>query len=194
MKVSSSIENELAILQATPPASSDIVGPLEDMAPGHRKISSDIENEVVRTPQADCRSPVSSLFSVAKAMLQVTLPASSDIVGPPEDVAPGQRKISSNIENPTTPQADCQSCVCSHFLSLEKDRPEESTSVPNQNRIPTIIQDVNSTFHKVESFLKSIPEDHFRSLSGTPISNLESAKETVGHFVGVPLKMFGGPS
>lgn len=177
------------MLQETPPASSDIVGPLEDIAPGQRKISSEIENELVRTLQADCRSPVSSLFSVVKAMLQATPPASSDTVGQLEDMVPGQRKISSDIENATTPQADCRNSFCSHFLSLEKDRPEERTSVPNQNRTPTIIQDVNSTFHKVESFLKSIPKDHFRSLSGTPNSNLESAKETVKHFVGGPLKM-----
>ncbi|KAH0646644.1 hypothetical protein KY284_034528 [Solanum tuberosum] len=211
MKISSASDNELvrtpqvdcqgpgssqlfsarkAMLQETPPASSDIVGPLEDIAPGQRKISSEIENELVRTLQADCRSPVSSLFSVVKvAMLQATPPASSDTVGQLEDMVPGQRKISSDIENATTPQADCRNSFCSHFLSLEKDRPEERTSVPNQNRTPTIIQDVNSTFHKVESFLKSIPKDHFRSLSGTPNSNLESAKETVKHFVGGPLKM-----
>ncbi|XP_049376173.1 lysine-specific demethylase JMJ25-like isoform X50 [Solanum stenotomum] len=212
MKISSASDNELvrtpqvdcqgpgssqlfsarkAMLQETPPASSDIVGPLEDSAPGQRKTSSEIENELVRTLQADCRSPVSSLFSVVKvAMLQATPPASSDTVGPLEDMVPGQRKISSDIENATTPQVDCRNSFCSHFLSLEKqDRPEESTSVPNQNRTPTIIQDVNSTFHKVESFLKSIPKDHFRSLSGTPNSNLESAKETVKHFVGGPLKM-----
>ncbi|KAH0649322.1 hypothetical protein KY285_034570 [Solanum tuberosum] len=211
MKISSASDNELVrtpqvdcqgpgssqlfsarktMLQETPPASSDIVGPLEDSAPGQRKISSEIENELVRTLQADCRSPVSSLFSVVKvAMLPATPPASSDTVGPLEDMVPGQRKISSDIENATTPQADCRNSFCSHFLSLEKDRPEESTSVPNQNRTPTIIQDVNSTFHKVESFLKSIPKDHFRSLSGTPNSNLESAKETVKHFVGGPLKM-----
>ncbi|KAL3361159.1 hypothetical protein AABB24_014188 [Solanum stoloniferum] len=211
MKISSASDNELvrtpqvdcqgpgssqlfsarkAMLQETPPASSDIVGPLEDSAPGQRKISSEIENELVRTLQADCRSPVSSLFSVVKAMLQATPPASSDTVGPLEDMVPGQRKISSDIENATTPQADCRNSFCSHFLSLEKqDRPEESTSVPNQNPTPTIIQDVNSTFHKVESFLKSIPKDHFRSLSSTPNSNLESAKETVKRFVGGPLKM-----
>ncbi|XP_049373502.1 uncharacterized protein LOC125838501 isoform X7 [Solanum verrucosum] len=211
MKISSASDNELvrtpqvdcqgpgssqlfsarkAMLQETPPASSDIVGPLEDSAPGQRKISSEIENELVRTLQADCRSPVSSLFSVVKAMQQATPPASSDTVGPLEDMVPGQRKISSDIENATTPQADCRNSFCSHFLSLEKqDRPEESTSVPNQNPTPTIIQDVNSTFHKVESFLKSIPKDHFRSLSSTPNSNLESAKETVKHFVGGPLKM-----
>ncbi|KAL3330301.1 hypothetical protein AABB24_034246 [Solanum stoloniferum] len=178
-----------AMLQEPPPASSDIVGPLEDSAPGQRKISSEIENELVRTLQADCRSPVLSPFSVVKATLQATPPASSDTVGPLEDMVPGQRKMSSDIENATTPQADCRNSFCSHFLSLEKDRPEESTSVPNQNRTPTIIQDVNSTFHKVESFLKSIPKDHFRSLLGTPNSNLESAKETVKHFVGGPLKM-----
>ncbi|KAK6782411.1 hypothetical protein RDI58_020207 [Solanum bulbocastanum] len=208
MKISSASDNELvrtpqvdcrgpgssqlfsarkAMLQETPPASSDIVGPLEDSAPGQRKISSEIENELVRTLQADCQSPVSSLFSVA--MLQATPPASSDTVGPLEDMVPGQRKMSSDIENATIPQADCRNSFCSHFLSLEKDQPEESTSVPNQNRTPTIIQDVNSTFHKVESFLKSIPKDHFRSLLGTPNSNLESAKETVKHFVGGPLKM-----
>lgn len=153
-------------------------------------------------------------------MLQATPPASSDIVGPLEDMAPGQSKISSDSENATTPQADCRNSFCSHFLSLEKvvkviltvsliwlswiylllfpcmkqDQPEESTFVPNRNRTPTIIQDVNSTFHKVESFLKSIPEEHFLSLSGTPISNLESAKETVRHFVGGPLKMLADPA
>ncbi|XP_015085228.1 uncharacterized protein LOC107028609 isoform X2 [Solanum pennellii] len=215
MKISSASDNELvrtpqvdiqgpglsrlfyarkAMLQETLPASSDIVGPLEDSAPGQRKISSDIENELVRTLQADCRSPVSSLFSVEKAMLQAIPPASSDTAGPLEDMVPGQRKISCDIENVTTPQADCRNTFCSHFLSLEKDRPEESTSVPNLNRTPTIIQDVNSTFHKVESFLKSIPKDHFRSLSGTPNSNLESAKETVKHFVGGPLKMLADPA
>ncbi|TMW97892.1 hypothetical protein EJD97_004821, partial [Solanum chilense] len=183
-----------AMLQETLHASSGIVGPLEDSAPGQRKISSDIENELVRTLQADCRSPVSSLFSVEKAMLQAIPPASSHTAGPLEDMVPGQRKISSDIENVTTPQADCRNTFCSHFLSLEKDRPEESTSVPNLNRTPTIIQDVNSTFHKVESFLKSIPKDHFRSLSGTPNSNLESAKETVKHFVGGPLKMLADPA
>ncbi|XP_069144192.1 lysine-specific demethylase JMJ25-like isoform X5 [Solanum lycopersicum] len=182
-----------AMLQETLHASSDIVGPLENSSPG--QISSDIENELVRTLQADCRSPVSSLCSVEKAMLQAIPPASSDTAGPLEDMVPGQRKISSDIENVTTPQADCRNTFCSHFLSLEKqDRPEESTSVPNLNRTPTIIQDVNSTFHKVESFLKSIPKDHFCSLSGTPNSNLESAKETVKHFVGGPLKMLADPA
>ncbi|XP_060208438.1 uncharacterized protein LOC132635870 isoform X2 [Lycium barbarum] len=143
------------------------------MAPARRKISSAMDNEL--------------------AMLQPTPPASSDILGRLEDIAPAIRKIFSSKEYATTPQADCRSPVCSHFLSLEEDRPEESTSVPNQNQTP-IIQDVNSTFNKVESFLKSIPEELFLSLSGTPISNVESAKEIVRHFVGGPLKMLVDPA
>lgn len=53
-------------------------------------------------------------------MLQAIPPASSDTAGPLEDMVPGQRKISSDIENVTTPQADCRNTFCSHFLSLEK--------------------------------------------------------------------------
>ncbi|XP_019258137.1 PREDICTED: uncharacterized protein LOC109236415 isoform X2 [Nicotiana attenuata] len=129
------------------------------------------------------------------AMAQATPPTSSDIVGQSEDMAAARRKIFSAIENELaiTPQADCRSPVSSHFLSV-KDQPNESISVPNQSRTPTVIQDVNSTFLKVKSFLKSIPEELFLSLSGTPISTLESAKETVKHFVRGPLKMLADPA
>ncbi|XP_019258136.1 PREDICTED: uncharacterized protein LOC109236415 isoform X1 [Nicotiana attenuata] len=130
------------------------------------------------------------------AMAQATPPTSSDIVGQSEDMAAARRKIFSAIENELaiTPQADCRSPVSSHFLSVKQDQPNESISVPNQSRTPTVIQDVNSTFLKVKSFLKSIPEELFLSLSGTPISTLESAKETVKHFVRGPLKMLADPA
>ncbi|XP_019258138.1 PREDICTED: lysine-specific demethylase JMJ25-like isoform X3 [Nicotiana attenuata] len=112
--------------QATPPTSSVIVGQSEDMAPGGRKISSAIENELGRTPQADCGSPVSSsLLPAKKAMAQATLLSSSDIVGQSEDMAPAGRKISSAIENKLvrTPQADHRSPVSSPLLSVKKAMP-----------------------------------------------------------------------
>ncbi|XP_059318623.1 uncharacterized protein LOC132069226 isoform X2 [Lycium ferocissimum] len=165
------------------------------MAPARRK-SSAIENELVRTAQTDCQSPVSShRLSAEKALPQASPTTFPDTVKQSKDMAPAGRKICSiEDELVRTAQADCRSPVSSHLLSAEKDLPEESTSVPNEHRNPTIIQDVNSTFHKVESFLKSIPEEHFLSLSGTPISNLESAKEIVRHFVGGPLKMLADPA
>ncbi|KAH0634371.1 hypothetical protein KY284_037157 [Solanum tuberosum] len=94
---------------------------------------------------------------------------------------PSMPKSSSVSEDPSSSMAanrEDPSRTAQLILYSPPNKAQETTLVPSQamKQLINIDQDVESTFHTVQSFLKSLQEQHPRQQSGLPINSTPSAQ------------------
>nr|XP_033510303.1 lysine-specific demethylase JMJ25-like isoform X4 [Nicotiana tomentosiformis] len=131
-----------------------------------------LEKTTFRTTEAHIAAGSSSSSLISKsinAMTEPSMPKSSSVM---EDLssskaAKREEYTTSEDEKPRTAEVNLPSPlpVLVHLPSANK--AQESTSVPRQNLKQSInIEDVESIFHTVQSFLKSLPEQYSSQQSG----------------------------
>ncbi|WMV48200.1 hypothetical protein MTR67_041585 [Solanum verrucosum] len=149
------------------------------------------ENEKPRTAEVNRRSPhpvLDHLSSANKAMPGPSMPKSSSVS---EDLSSSKTvKIEEYVppsedEKPRTTEVNVHSLL--PVLSANKYalycQAQENTSVPSQELKQFIdIEDVESTFHTVQSFLKSLPEQYPSQQSGLQ-SNSTSSAQTLAKLI-----------
>ncbi|KAK4732734.1 hypothetical protein R3W88_025722 [Solanum pinnatisectum] len=142
------------------------------------------ENEKPRTAEVNLRSPLPVLdhpSSSNKAMPGPSMPKSSSVS---EDLSSSKTvKIEEYVapsedEKPRTTEVNLHSPL----PVLSANKAQESTSVPSQELKQFIdIEDVESTFHTVQSFLKSLPEQ-YPSQQSSLQSNSTSSAQTLANY------------
>ncbi|PHT85430.1 hypothetical protein T459_07536 [Capsicum annuum] len=174
------LHSPLPVLDHLSSANEDISGP---SMPKSSSISADLyssktvrrekyvapsENEKPRT-QVNVHSPLpvlDNLSSAHKAMPGPSVPKSPSVS---EDLSSSKTVKREEYVNPPSPLP-----VLDHLSSANK--AQESTPVPSQELKPSIkIEDVESTFLKIQSFLKSLPEKNSSQQTG-PQSNSTSTQ------------------
>ncbi|KAH0641279.1 hypothetical protein KY285_037865 [Solanum tuberosum] len=143
------------------------------------------ENEIPRTAEVNRRSPhpvLDHLSSANKAMPGPSMPKSSSVS---EDLCSSKTaKIEEYVapsedEKPRTTEVNLHSPL----PVLSANKAQESTLVPGQELKQFInIEDVESTFHTVQSFLKSLPEQYPSQQSGLQ-SNSTSSAQTLAKLI-----------
>ncbi|KAH0637417.1 hypothetical protein KY289_037332 [Solanum tuberosum] len=143
------------------------------------------ENEIPRTAEVNRRSPhpvLDHLSSANKAMPGPSMPKSSSVS---EDLSSSKTvKIEEYVapsedEKPRTTEVNLHSPL----PVLSANKAQESTLVPSQELKQFInIEDVESTFHTVQSFLKSLPEQYPSQQSGLQ-SNSTSSVQTLAKLI-----------
>ncbi|KAK6781174.1 hypothetical protein RDI58_023358 [Solanum bulbocastanum] len=143
------------------------------------------ENEKPRTAEVNLRSPLPVLdhpSSSNKAMPGPSMPKSSSVS---EDLSSSKTvKIEEYVapsedEKPRTTEVNLHSPL----PVLSANKAQESTSVPSQELKQFIdIVDVESTFHTVQSFLKSLPEQ-YPSQQSSLQSNSTSSAQTLAKLI-----------
>ncbi|XP_019247040.1 PREDICTED: lysine-specific demethylase JMJ25-like isoform X1 [Nicotiana attenuata] len=131
-----------------------------------------LEKTTLRNTEAGIAAGSSSSSLISKsinAMTEPSMPKSASVM---EDLSSGKDAMreeyiaTSEDEKPRT-EVDLPSPLPVLVHSSSANKAQESTSVPGQNLKQSInIEDVESTFHTVQSFLKSLPEQYSGQQSG----------------------------
>lgn len=143
------------------------------------------ENEKQRTAEVNLHSQLPVLdhtSSANKAMLGPSVPKSSSVsedLSSSMNVEREEYVLPSEGAQPRTAEVN----LLSPRPVLSANKAQESTSVPRQELKQSIkIEDVESTFHTIQSFLKSLP-GKYSSQQSAPQSNTTTSAQTLAKLI-----------
>ncbi|CAN4120712.1 unnamed protein product [Withania somnifera] len=186
LALSSSISKSINSMPGTPKSSSSISEDLSSNMTGEREeFVAPSEDEKPRIAEVNLRSPLpvlDHLSSANKAIQGPIVPKPSTVL---EDLhssktVKGEEYLAPSEDvNPRTAEVNRHSPL----PVLSANKAQESTSVPSQELKQSInIEDVESTFHTIQSFLKSLPEKYSRSQTCLQ-SNSTSSTQTLAKLI-----------